>query len=131
MKIKPTINLIFQEIDFLRLGVVLPCTNLFFTPATGVSRPYSPSPSSTTPPLLNQLPNFFHLKNPVFFFSDILSICPCMEIHRLCSLSTSSLSRFISICWAVISRLDRHRAGGSRSPKLGLLEALKEPLQSN
>lgn len=89
------------------------------------------------------IPSFFHLKNddpPPLFFStnNNFSICTCMALHWLCSLSTSSLSFLISICWAFASRFDMQRAASWWScPSrhvLGLLVVVllnEPPLQSS
>ena len=122
--------------DFLHLGGFLLLTSLVFM-SIGVCRPKptSSSPSSIfsttlTLTLLNEgIPNFFHLKIPFLFFSKTFSSCACMELQWHWSLRTSSFNLFISTCWAITSRLEWHRVGGS-SPRFGLRVLLKEPLQS-
>lgn len=118
--------------DFLHLiGVLLPRTSFIFV-SIGVCLPNPISPPSIislSSTLFPQNPNFIQLKIPFLFFSNNLSICVCIKWHCFCNLTTSSLNFLISICWAVTSRFEWHRAGGS-SPRFGLRVPLKDPLQS-
>lgn len=128
----------------LRVRVVPRGSLVFFLMLMGVCRPNPISPFTSLSSLAKLkvlkegIISFFHLKNHLFFFfilfffsSTILSICPCILKHWLCSLSTSSFSLLISICCAAISRLEGHRPVGSTDQtRFGLGLLIRDPLQS-